>query len=105
MTPVTGIGNAIAVDADRAPRLTGSTSSSRKAAGSRAVIALAPIAASDAGLNARPQAGFLAQLIATADKLPQTRERRRADPAEAIAAYRAANAPRRPSGRRLSRSI
>ena len=32
---------------------------------------------------------FLAQLIATARQLPQTRERRRADPAEVIAAYRA----------------
>ena len=32
---------------------------------------------------------FLAQLIATARQAPQTRERRRADPAEVIAAYRA----------------
>jgi hypothetical protein len=105
MTPVSGIGNAIAVDADRPPRLTASAASSRRAAGTRAVIALAPIASRDAGLNARPQAGFLAQLIATADKLPQTRERRRADPAEAIAAYGAATAARRPTGRRLARLI
>ena len=35
----------------------------------------------------RPYAGFLAQLIATAGQLPQTRERRRAEPEDAIAAY------------------
>ena len=34
-------------------------------------------------------ASFLAQLIANAGRLPQARERRRADPAEVIAAYRA----------------
>jgi hypothetical protein len=43
-------------------------------------------------LNRRPYAGFLAHLIATAEQLPQTRERRRAEPAEAIAAYRTASA-------------
>ena len=37
----------------------------------------------------RRPAGFLTQLIATARKLPQTRARRRAEPAEVIAAYRA----------------
>jgi hypothetical protein len=35
------------------------------------------------------QAPFLAQLIATKDQHPQTRERRRADPSHAIGAYRA----------------
>jgi hypothetical protein len=39
---------------------------------------------------ARPSAPFLAQLIAANRKLPQARERRRAEPHEAIAAYRAA---------------
>lgn len=42
---------------------------------------------------------FLAQLIATASGLPQTRERCRAEPAEAIGAYRstmARLAPARP---------
>ena len=33
------------------------------------------------------QADFLAHLIATREALPQTRARRRADPAEAISAY------------------
>ena len=38
------------------------------------------------------QTFFLAQLIANKEQLPQTRERRRGDPGEAIAAYRAADA-------------
>jgi hypothetical protein len=37
----------------------------------------------------RPAAIFLAQLIATAHGTPQTRARRRADPADACAAYAA----------------
>jgi hypothetical protein len=41
---------------------------------------------------ARRQANFLAQLIATKDQHPQTRLRRRAEPGEAIFAYRAASA-------------
>ena len=36
------------------------------------------------------QAPFLAHLLATKDQHPQTRERRRAEPNEAIAVYRAA---------------
>jgi hypothetical protein len=48
------------------------------------------------GGNVRPIGGprvsatFLAQLIATAQRAPQTRERRRATPAEAIVSYRRA---------------
>jgi len=37
----------------------------------------------------RRVASFLTQLIATSQKLPQTREKRRADPADVIAAYQA----------------
>ena len=37
----------------------------------------------------RRVASFLTQLLANAGRLPQTREKRRADPAEVIAAYRA----------------
>jgi len=104
MTPVTGIRDSFAVGADRAPRhAAASASPSRAPASARALIALAPSAPSDADLSARPQTAFLAQLIATADKLPQTRARRRADPAEAIAAYAAAKAERRSPGRRLYR--
>lgn len=36
------------------------------------------------------QATFLAQLIATREHAPQTRERRRAEPGEAVAAYKSA---------------
>ena len=38
------------------------------------------------------EAAFLAHLIATRAHAPQTRERRRAEPSEAIAAYRTVNA-------------
>jgi hypothetical protein len=103
MTTVTAIRDSIAVNADRPPRNAASASRSSKAASARALIALEPITPSDADLYARPQSGFLAHLIATAGQFPQTRERRRADPADAIAAYRAAKAERRPLGRRLFR--
>ena len=51
----------------------------------------------------RPQAGFLAQLIATARRLPQTRERRRGTPFEAQAIYGTPAAP--VSIRQVSRSV
>lgn len=38
---------------------------------------------------ARGDSAFLAQLIATKEQAPQTRIKRRAEPAEALAAYRA----------------
>lgn len=56
---------------------------------SRALIALTPPATACEPSTDYRQAAFLAHLIATKDQLPQTRERRRAEPAEAIAAYRA----------------
>jgi hypothetical protein len=52
----------------------------------------------------RPRAGFLAQLIATAQQAPQTRARRRAEPNRASAAYAAA-AIRRNHRSTLARSI
>ena len=57
----------------------------------RALIAIAAPAAADRALSRtrHPAAPFLAQLIATQMQLPQTRARRRAEPAEAVAAYRA----------------
>jgi len=62
--------------------------------------ALVPLDASPAASPCRPQsrhvAAFLAHLIATARQLPQTRERRCAEPAEVIAAYRAAIAKSQP---------
>ena len=56
---------------------------------SRALVALTPAAAARQPSESHRQAAFLAHLIATKDQLPQTRERRRVEPAEAIAAYRA----------------
>jgi len=56
---------------------------------SRALVALSPmLAASDAPVAFR-DAPFIAQLLAMKDQHPQTRERRRAEPQEALAAYRA----------------
>lgn len=72
--------------------------------------ALVPVAPSDGKISAglcatsRPSADFLAQLIATVEKAPQTRMRRRAAPHEAIAAYRAFG-PNAAAGRALSRSL
>ena len=58
---------------------------------SRELVALAsaPAAAAVQGAVRRP-AAFLAHLIATARQVPQTRERRRAEASEVIAAYEAA---------------
>jgi hypothetical protein len=53
-----------------------------------ALVALAPAAASREAPQAYRQAPFLAHLLAMKDQHPQTRERRRAEPAEALAAYR-----------------
>jgi hypothetical protein len=53
----------------------------------------------------RPQADFMAQLIATSSRAPQTCARRRAGADEATAAY-AARGPRPAApGRALSRSL
>lgn len=54
----------------------------------RALVALAP-AAPRRRATPRP-AAFLAHLIAVKQQHPQTRDRRRAAPAEALAAYRTA---------------
>lgn len=55
---------------------------------SRSLVATLPQPAAESAPNYR-QATFLAQLIATRDHAPQTRERRRVEPMEALAAYRA----------------
>ena len=58
---------------------------------SRALVVLAR--AADEARIFRPMqraATFLTQLVATSLQVPQTRERRRAEPVEVIAAYRAA---------------
>lgn len=60
---------------------------------SRALVVVRPVAevAHEPTGSYRP-AAFLAHLIATKNQLPQTRERRRAEPGEVIAAYRATEA-------------
>ncbi len=59
------------------------------AAPNRALVAVTPVAETREPLTVYRQAAFLAQLLAIKDQHPQTRERRRADPEVAIAAYRA----------------
>jgi hypothetical protein len=59
---------------------------------SRALVPLIKLAPDGDGAHYRPTnriATFLTQLIATQQKLPQAREKRRAEPAEVIAAYQA----------------
>jgi hypothetical protein len=65
----------------------------------RALIAFPVTPAEPARPSGRVGASFLAHLIATDRQLPQTRERRRGEPAEAIAAY--AGVRERPVGRTL----
>jgi hypothetical protein len=57
----------------------------------RALVAVRPAAAASRPAR-RAAAPFLAQLIAVKDQHPQTRERRRAEPREALAAYASAAA-------------
>jgi hypothetical protein len=61
--------------------------------------------ASPAAASGRPRANFLTQMIATAQRVPQTRARRRAEPDQAIAAYGATARCPAPSGRALTRSF
>lgn len=56
---------------------------------SRALVPITPSPAGPAPPHHHRQAPFLAQLIATRDRIPQTRERRRVEPAEALKAYQA----------------
>jgi hypothetical protein len=55
--------------------------------------------------GSRPLAMFLAQLIATAQQVPQTRRRRRAAPGEASALYAAASTPAAWTGRAVCRDL
>ena len=68
------------------------------------LVGSAPGAAVDPA-GARPSAVFLAQLIATAQRAPQTRRRRRAEPSEVSTIYAAVSAPAAPMGRAMSRSM
>ncbi len=106
MTPVGGISGAMCANAGPPPRREDASSHTAKTETGRALIALAPPARTETTSQHRPQAGFLAHLIATKDQLPQTRERRRGEPEQAVALYAAAGAetPLRP-GRKLRRTM
>jgi hypothetical protein len=103
MSPISGIRGSIVGAVGRTPREPTSAPRDKRTSESRALIPLQPIARSDTPMRTRAQAAYLAHLIATEDKVPQTRERRRAEPNEVTAIYAAANAgPAAPSGTRLS---
>ncbi len=103
MPPVTAIRGSAVTAVSRAPRHDTPAHRETEAASSRALIPLEPIAAADTPLRTRPQAPYLAHLIATKEKLPQTRERRRAEPQDVIAVYAAATAgAAAPTGRKFS---
>ena len=53
----------------------------------------------------RPDSGFIAHLIATKAKAPQTRLRRRVEPGEAISAYGVLGQRPNAAGRIVSRSL
>jgi hypothetical protein len=75
------------------------------AAESRALVALQPAAERRRSAGA-PSAPFLAQLLAIKAGLPQTRDRRRAEPDEASHSYTLNMTPPAPrSGRVLSRAM
>jgi len=73
--------------------------------------ALVAVASATNAINAaaapasRPDAGFLAHLIAMSAQAPQTRLRRRAEPSTASAAYGALSHWPTPLGRAVSRSL
>jgi hypothetical protein len=70
----------------------GAGPTSERRAGRSESRSLVPAEATPAGrrpLPSRTSASFLAQLIATAQQSPQTREKRRIEPEAAILAYRA----------------
>jgi hypothetical protein len=69
------------------------------------LVPITPVVSDRASAHAhsRPNADFVAHLIATAVQTPQTRARRRAGRREAIAAYAAVDQKPAPSGRALSR--
>jgi hypothetical protein len=56
---------------------------------SRALVAIDPLPGHVRHPSGHGYAPFVAQLVATKEQHPQTRERRRADPNDASAAYRA----------------
>ena len=77
------------------------------AGGSRALVLVTPVAEvefSHSG-SERPMSAFLAQLVATRQRAPQTRAGRRAEPAEAAETYEATLIIPPVKGRVLRRSV
>jgi len=78
---------------------------------SRALVAVAPVKPtrpqSDRPRAARPAstAPFLAHLVATREQAPQTRTRRRVEPAEAIQIYRSQTMTAPVNGQQMSRLV
>jgi hypothetical protein len=71
-----------------------SAAAAESAGGSRALIPLSPVRPTERIQSVvRQRANFLAQLIATEQAMPQTRERRRIEPNIASAIYTAAGRP------------
>ena len=70
-------------------------------------LTVRPAAASSSAIDGheRPLAAFLAQLIAKAQDMPVSRERRRADPVESANAYRAAAGLGRTSNKKSLRVV
>jgi hypothetical protein len=109
MRPVGGISGSSAIRIGTSPRgeRTASPESSAEigaADQARALVPLTPNASQETS-SQRPSADFLAHLIATAGQMPQTRERRRVDPQDAIAAYASTAADQNaPARQKFSRS-
>jgi len=103
MTPVGGIRAAAPAGAGPVPRGEAVSSHAVKTESGRALVAVAPVDHSEDSHH-WPQASFLAHLIATADQLPQTRERRRADPEHVTALYATASARYPSAGGKLRRT-
>lgn len=91
MGPVAASGRTIEARSWKRPGSPRTADRSASEAPSRALVPLTPPQPLPEGrvTQPRPSAAFLAQLIAANRKLPQARERRRAEPHEAIAAYTA----------------
>ncbi|EJW12868.1 hypothetical protein A33M_1430 [Rhodovulum sp. PH10] len=94
MSPIERVGTYAPIPRD-APHQRAADAAATSAADTRAVPpfgrALVPLEPARAPRAPRPvgrhDAGFLAHLIATKDGVPQTRDRRRAEPEEVQAAY------------------
>jgi hypothetical protein len=72
-----------------------------------ALVPVAPVVRERQTAMAQPRANadFIAHLIATAAHMPQTRERRRAEPADALAVYQTLGQWPSETGRTVSKSL